>query len=325
MAVRKLNGRYVVEFELRGHRVFRRLPTGATKGQAEALDARLRHELIDYAVVGRPPKVSLVHAIREWAKLIEGKKESESKVRLVLLGIQELKLEHASLLDVQSVANHLTEHWEGLKPATINRRLCVLKATARWAWKIQRWTPTNLSPHIQLLGGEVARTRTITAPEIEKLIAKARDAQTRAFIALGAYALLRQGEVMGLGKVADGVIRVQSKRGPVRAIEAVQQLKPHLKALPLTLHKRTLYARFEAARDAAKITDLNYHDLRRSGATILLNRGVRLEIVAQILGDSLETTKKHYAHVLQETVKKALRKGFRPIRIPSGKGGPGGI
>lgn len=327
MAVRKLSGRWVVEFELRKHRVFRRLPAGATKGQAEALEARLRGELIDVEILGRPPKISLLHAINEWAlaRKIPEKGEMASKVRLVKLALKELKLESIGLFEVQSVADRMVQHWEGLAPGTINRRLCVLKATCRWAWKVKRWTTTNLSAHVEMLPGEVARTRTLTEPEVAALITHAPDPETKAFIALGAYALLRQGEVMGLGKTTDNVIRVQSKNGPVRAIEAVQQLRPYLRYLPLTRHKRTLYARFEAARDALGMGDLVYHDLRRSGATILLNRGVPLEVVASILGDSLETTRKHYAHVLKDTVKRALRKGFKPIRIPSGKGGPGGI
>jgi integrase len=327
VAVRKRGGRYAVEFELRKHRVFRRLPAGATKGQAEALEARLRSELIDIAVVGRAPKVSLIHAINEWAKAkkIADKSEMGSKVRLTKLGLKDLKLESASLFDVQSVADRLTDHWKELQPATVNRRLCVLKATCRWAWNVRRWTPTNLSAHIELLTGEVARTRALTEPEVATLISKATDPQTKAFIALGAYALLRQGEAMRPDVLRNGLIYAQSKNGPMRVLEPVQQMKPHLGYLPLTLHKRTLYGRFEAARDAAGIENLTYHDLRRSGATILLNRGVPMEVVAAILGDSLETTKKHYAHVLRETVKKALRKGFKPIRIPSGKGGPGGI
>jgi integrase len=327
VAVRKLSGRWAVEFELRKHRVFRRLPSGATKGQAEALEARLRGELIDVAVVGRAPKISLVHAIDDWAKArkIADKSEMGSKVRLTKLGLKELKIESASLFDVQSVADRLTEHWAGLQPATINRRLCVLKATCRWAWKVKRWTPTNLSAHIELLSGEVARTRALTEPEVATLIFKAQDPQTKAFIALGAYALLRQGEAMRKDVLRNGLIYAQSKNGPMRVLEPVQQMKPHLGHLPLTLHKRTLYGRFEAARDAAGLVDLNYHDLRRSGATILLNRGVALEVVAAILGDSLETTRKHYAHVLKATVSKAMRKGFKPIKIPAGKGGPGGI
>jgi integrase len=327
LAVRKLQGRYTVEFELRKHRVFRRLPAGATKGQAEALEARLRGELIDVAVIGRPPKISLIHAIDEWAKArkIAEKSEAGSKVRLVKLALKDLKLESASLFDVQAIADRLVGHWEGLTPATINRRLCVLKATARWAWKVRRWTPTNLSAHVELLPGEVARTRALTEPEAALLVKNAPDGQTKAFIGLGVYALLRQGEAMRPDVLRNGLIYAQSKNGPMRVVEPVQQLKPLLKCLPLTLHKRTLYARFEAARDAAGLEDLNYHDLRRSGATILLNRGTDIAVVAAILGDSLGTTKKHYAHVLNETIRKAMHKGFKPIRIPSGKGGPGGI
>ena len=58
--------RYAVEFEQRGHRVFRRLPPGATKEQAGKLETRLKHELIDQAVVGERPNVPLTMAIDTW-------------------------------------------------------------------------------------------------------------------------------------------------------------------------------------------------------------------------------------------------------------------
>lgn len=328
MAVRKLQGRYTVEFELRGHRIFRRLPSGATKAQAEELELKLRRELIDQSVLGKAPKVSLHYCIGQWrdAKVREGDRETRSKAKLVLEGIEKLKLKDAPLQEVQSVAGELIDLWGGLAPATINRRLSAIKSTCKWAWKVKRWSPTNLSPHVELLPGEKVRTRVITQQEIDRLISKAPDKQTQAFIALGSYGLMRQGEVMKLTKHSELKILAQSKGGPMRALEVVEQLKPHLRALPLTLHVRTLYGRFEAARDASGIEDLIYHDLRRSGATILLNRGVPLEVVSHILGHkSLETTRKIYAHVLTETVRKAMRKGFKPIKNPKGKGGPGGI
>lgn len=54
MAVRTFTAkgvrRYAVEFEIRGHRIFRRLPTGATKEQASQLETRLKHEFIDQAI-----------------------------------------------------------------------------------------------------------------------------------------------------------------------------------------------------------------------------------------------------------------------------------
>lgn len=333
MSVRKLNGRYVVEFELRRHRVFRRLPAGAKKGQADELETRLRSELIDQAVLGKKPKVSVGYVLEAWRdEVLEKRKKSRneglSKARLTLAGLEKLNLKNRPVDDVQEVAGELVELWEGLAPATINRRLCALKGACKWAWKLKRWTHFNLSPFVQLLEGEVPRTRTIPQAVIDALIARAEDPETKAFIALGSYALMRQGEVMRVQPedVAGGGIRIRDWDDRVRVVSIEPQLRPHLKSLPLTLHKRTLYERFEAARDALEIEDLVYHDLRRSGGTILLNRGVPLEVVSHIMGHKdLETTRRVYAHILPDTVKRAMRRGFRPIKNPSGEGGPGGI
>lgn len=319
MAVRKLsNGQRVVEFESRGHRVFRRLPTGATKAQGDEYEIKLRRELIDQAVIGKAPALSIRALICAWrdevvAKRQKSRGEQASKIRLTLEALDELSLGNRPVADVQAVAGELVEYWEGLAPGTINRRLCVLKAACKWAWKTKRWTPYNLSPFVQLLGGEEARTRTIDSKLIAALIRKIPTPEGRAFVALGAYALMRQGEVMRAlpAHVDRKAIRIMDWDGRTRTVSIVAPLRKHLKALPLTRHKRTLYAEFEAARDALRIPDLVYHDLRRSGATILLNRGVALEVVSHILGHKdLETTRKIYAHVLTKTVDRAMHKGF---------------
>lgn len=322
MAVKKLpNGQRVVEFESRGHRVFRRLPAGATKAQGEEYERKLRGELIDQAVLGKTPSLTIAALVTKWRdEVAEKRKKSNgellSKIRLTLAALDDLSLRDRPVADVQAVASELVEHWEGLAPGTINRRLCVLKAACKWAWKVKRWTHYNLSPFVALLDGEVERTRTIPEPEIRRLIRKTKTAEAKAFIALGAYALMRQSEVMRLDK-PKGAIRIKDWDEKVRTVAIVPQLRPHLKALPLTRHKRTLYAEFEAARDACGIDDFVYHDLRRSGGTILLNRGVPLEVVSHILGHKdLETTRRIYAHVLTDTVKRAMSKGFKPHRPP---------
>lgn len=325
MAVRKLSGRYVVEFELRKRRVFRRFPTGATKAQAEEYELNRRRAIIDQVIIGKAPSLTIKGLIESWRDEVGDKRtksgdEQKSKIRLTLLALEDLSLSNRPVADVQAVAGELVEHWAGLAPGTINRRLCVLKAACKWAWKVKRWTDYNLSPFVALLGGETERNRTIGEADVAKLIRKAKGAEAKAFIALGAYALMRQGEVMQITEKPKGAIRIKDWEGKVRTVAIVPQLRPHLKALPLTRHKRTLYADFEAACEAAKIVDFVYHDLRRSGATILLNRGVPLEIVSHILGHKdIETTRKVYAHVLTDTVQRAMRKGFRPIRIPSAK------
>lgn len=335
MAVRKLKGRYVTEFELRGHRVFRRLPAGATKGQADEYELRLRRELIDQSVLGKEAKVPLVTAIDGWlSEVVAGRRdedETTSKAGLVKGECVGLAMTKAGIVEAarRVVSMQRVRGTGEFAAATINRRLAVLKGAAKWAWKVKHWTHENLSPYVILIDKkkEVVRDRTIDHRTVVRLLKNAPNFETAAFLAFGTYALMRQSEVMRAKPedVDKGIKLTGRKNGVTVVIPIVSQLKPYLKALPLKHHKRTLYGWFEEARDKAGIEDLVYHDLRRSGATILLNQGIPLEIVAAALGDSLEVARKHYAHVLDRTMVKAFRKGFRPIRIPSRKGGPGGI
>lgn len=337
MAVRKLNGRYAVEFELRGNRIFRRLPAGATKEQAEEYQIKLRRELIDQSVLGKDAIVPLKQAVTGWLKEVvvdperRDKRETKSKAGLVAQECAGLALTKAGIVEAARRVR-VMERKRGEGPfsaATINRRLSILKATAKWAWKSKHWTRENLSPYVILIDKkkEVVRDRVLDARTFVRLLNKAPNFEAAAFIALGTLTLMRQGEVMKRKPedVSRGIKITDRKTGKSVVIPIVRQLRPYLKALPLKHHKRTLYGWFEEARDAAKIEDLVYHDLRRTGATILLNEGVPLEVVAAALGDSLEVARKHYAHVLDKTLEKHFRKGFKPIKIPMGKGGPGGI
>ena len=327
--------RYLIEFELRSHRVLRRLPAGATKGQAEELETRLRRELIDQSVLGKEAKVPLVTAIDGWLlEVVAGRRdesETGSKAGLVKGELVGLALTKAGIVEAaQRVRGMERRRGKGVfAAATINRRLAVLKGVAKWAWKVKHWTHENLSPYVILIDKkkEVVRDRTIDHRTVVRLLKNAPNFETAAFLAFGTYALMRQSEVMRARPedVGKGIKLAGRKNGVTVVIPVVSQLRPYVKALPLKHHKRTLYGWFEEARDKAGIANLVYHDLRRSGATILLNQGIPLEIVAAALGDSLEVARKHYAHVLDRTMAKAFRKGFRPIRIPSGKGGPGGI
>lgn len=324
-----------MEFELRKHRVFRRLPSGATKGQAEELEIRLKRELIDQSILGKDAKIPLDKAITGWVQnVVTGRRderETKSKASLVIAEVQGLALTKAGIVEAANRVRAMgRRRGEGsFAAATINRRLSVLKGTAKWAWKEQHWTTENLSPYVILIDKkkEVVRDRTLDPRTFVRLLKSAPNFEAAAFIALGTFTLMRQSEVMRRTPedVKRGITIKDRKTGQSVVIPIVKQLRPYLKALPMKHHKRTLYGWFEEARDKAGIEDLVYHDLRRTGATILLNEGVPLEVVAAALGDSLDVARKHYAHVLDRTMVKAFNKGFRPIKIPSGRGGPGGI
>jgi integrase len=267
--------------------------------------------------------VPLVVAIEGWYLTMEHRKSGKalkSKVKLVKGVCAGLPLTRSGIVEAaENVLDMVGVREEGKKltAATINRRLAVLKGTAKWAWKVKHWTAENLSPFVVMLdkGLERVRRRTVDQKAVERLIRHAPNFEAKAFIALGAYGLMRQGEIMAAKR--EDIHRAflalpETKNGP-RTVPITAQLRPYLKAIPFESHARTLYGWFEEARDAAGIADLVHHDLRRSGATILLNSGhASLEVVAHILGDSLDVARKHYAHVLNRTAEKAMRKGFGP-------------
>lgn len=251
-------------------------------------------------------------------------KETESKVRLVKPLAAGLHLTKPGIVEAADKIREMRSvKGKPLAVATINRRLSVLKGAAKWAWKNQHWTAENLSPYVVLIDKkrEKVRRRHIPPKDIERLIRHGRNFEAKAFMALSAYGLMRQSEIMRTQPkdIGRGLTLPETKGDVPRVVPIIPQLRPFLKAIPFKHHKRTLYGWFEEARDAAGIEDLTQHDLRRSGATILLNAGVALEIVAHILGDSLDVARRHYAHVLNRTAEKAMRKGFRPIKIPSGR------
>lgn len=326
--------RWKVEFEQSGHRIFRRLPPGATKAQANELELQRRHELIDQDVLDKSPTVGLSWAIQEWFdNVVVGRKDegaTRSKVALVRAAIgDDLKLTKKGVTEaaqrIVKMPRQKSHKGDGpLTVATRNRRFAVVKGTCKWAWKTKHWTPENLSPYVAMIdkAQELVRDRHISQSVLEKLLRHAPNFEARAFIAMTFYTLMREGEVMKLEPhhAARGTIKVKDrKNGSTIMLPILPELKPFVKAIPFKHHVRTLYGWFEEARDAAGIDDLVVHDLRRSGATVLLNKGVPLEVVARILGDSMEVARKHYAHVLDKTVAKAMRKGFRPIKNPSAK------
>lgn len=61
-------------------------------------------------------------------------------------------------------------------------------------------------------------------------------------------------------------------------------------------------------------------DLRDAYGSLLLNAGVKLEVVSKAMGHaSISTTSKHYAHLLQKTVDEQIRAGLPDLGLQVGK------
>lgn len=308
--------RYAVEFESRGHRVFRRLPPGATKEQASQLETRRRHELIDQAVIGKRPNVSLEAAIRSWlAEKVTGRK-SEKPTRSHAAQVLGYCADSKSLDGLPAVAASIAES-KALSPGTRNRRLCVLKAVAKFAWR-KGWTAENLSGRVPLLPEPRYARREVTPAMAADLVKHAPTARAKALIALSAYTGLRLGEVLKLKPVdvKGGVIVAKdTKNGTDRIIPILPELEPHLKELPFKAGWRNVYRGFEAARRRAGL-DLRYHDLRHMVATALANSEADPRLSMKIMGHRSVATHQRYVHPEVEPMRRALAKALKPINVP---------
>jgi integrase len=300
VAVRKSGDRWIVEFMFRGERVFRRLPQGQGKQAAQALESKLRSEIFNAVDLGRLPDPPLDRVVEEWAKGRD--KKQQSHVNAVLANIKPYKLSQ-----VGRAGEHLVSIWPDLARGTVNRRLSVLKASAKWAFR-KKWTKTNLSAEIPLLPEPSYTRREVTPEMARRLIQAASTPRAKALIAMAAYTGMRLSEVLKFdpGKhMEDGAIHVIGKGGFGRLIPLPEALEPHLSQFPIKSGWRNVYRGFERAREKAGLT-IRFHDLRHMAASAMVNAGENLRVVQDILGhQSMQTTRK-YTHPDLAAKRKAL-------------------
>jgi integrase len=312
--------RYAVEFEQQGRRVHRRCPPSTTQAQARELEVRLRRELFNRDALQHQPDIPLAEALQRWLDAtLPHRKDQTVKNKAhqwvpFLLG--------KSLGSAPTVATKAVTTWisSGISVATVNRRLCVIKAAAKWAWE-QNLIAENLSPRIRLLPGEKKREVYLTATEIERLASSSPSMTCQAAIMLSAYTGLRASELLRLPAVPTTSAHLlvgQSKSGKPRAIPVIDKIRPHLAALPIPLTYRQLIGEFWIAREAAGLPHVRWHDLRHSFASLLANEGVDLYVIGKLLGHASMQTTSRYAHLQDETMRAAMAKiGNDPTSIPS--------
>lgn len=308
---RQPDGRYIVEFKLRGQRVYRRCPEGVTAEQAKELEARLRASIFGQIDLGKRPEVGLKDAIQVWLNEHVMGAKSEKATRNHAHQLEEW-VDGKNLDQIVAVADAYRRRQLGvLAKATINNRLCVLKGVAKFAWK-KGWIGENLSARIEQLNPNNKRKVYLTKAQVEKLIACCPRDDAKAFITLGAYTGMREGEIKQLtaASVRGDMLHLPDTKGnEPRDVPLLDEIRWTLAYLPFTLHQRRYYKLFELARDRAKLPmHCTFHDLRHSTASFLANAGVDLATVGVILGHKSAQTTKRYAHLYPETLIAAMRK-----------------
>lgn len=240
---------------------------------------------------------------------------------------------------------------EGLAPSTINSTLSALRGVARSAWRLDLMEATDYQRIRDVRGVRGVRERSGRALELDELAALlqacttdespsgARDA---ALIALLAGAGLRRTEAVSLTlssyEAAKHRLKISGKGNRERVVyfedggarQAIKEwlkvrgpgpgplICPVSKAGRVRLRALSTQAVYQALRKRARqagIRSFSPHDLRRTYATTLLDRGADISAVQQLLGHSSVETTTIYDRRGEEAKREAARFFRLPFRV----------
>lgn len=231
--------------------------------------------------------------------------------------------------------------FEGVKSGTIRRELGALVAVLNWSWR-ERLLPKGFAvPHIPLPQESPPREYVLDDADEKRLHYAAEDFLNEVhrggrhpawrgalfiLIALNQAARSKAIETLDWSRVDWGARRIDFRDPDIRATRkrrVVQPMSDRLKpilfaewqrqgqptsgpVLGFEGSTRKAFATIKAYAFGARHKALTRHDLRRTWASLAASRGVPMKQIADVLGDSLETTERHYAHLSPDHLRDAI-------------------
>lgn len=217
--------------------------------------------------------------------------------------------------------HHIIEHCRlraagGTKPATISHDVSYLRSVLEAAKPIYGIDIDDtiikearpLLMQMNLIGKSQRRARRPINDELDLLIEKLEERQSHKYsnipfvdiLNFSILSCMRIGEICALRwddiNYEQKAILVRDRKDPRKKIGNhmlvpllgkawdILQSQPKVSELVFPCNPRSVTAGFQRVRNELGITDLRYHDLRREGASRLLEQGFSIEEVAQVTG-----------------------------------------
>ena len=300
MSINKTKNGYQVDVVSRKHNIrFRRIVK--TKKEAQELEAEVRTKIKRQVITSRGIEQCLSEYLKGEATILKDFTGLKSKARAIRPYIIGKTFDDLGTVAADIKSSGLNEK---LKPATINRRLALLRRLGNLAFE-WGWIEHPVGKRIKLLSGETVRHYYLTFDQVEKFAKLCP--RTGDTIRAAAYTGLRKSELLGLtnDNIQGGfiVLAADTKTGKPRAIPIPDQIKHILKNLPLPVTPDTVRNEFEAARKELEMEHIRFHDLRHSYASFLAQAGANLHLIGEAMGHSSPSMTARYSHLVRENLK----------------------
>lgn len=211
---------------------------------------------------------------------------------------------------------------DGAKPATIAKELELLRNALNLAIREWEWLETNPFTKVKIERPNNKVERWLTDKEEQKLLSHAPD-WLKPIIVFTLNTGLRRGELVGLKWTDIDIFRktltlLKTKNKERRTIPLNNTVLDVLKAKgnvrPISgfvfasedgtgLNGQHVYRALKRSAEEAGIAKLRFHDLRHTFATRLVQAGIDLYVVMELLGHKSLTMTMRYAHHYPESLR----------------------
>jgi len=319
MGIYKVKDSWYIDYYCDGRRI--REAVGLIKTEAKAaLEARKGEIRTGKFHLKNEKRILFEKFADEYIKYAKANKRSWARDEASLKHLEPyFKGLSLSKITPKHIEDYKRNRLKKVKPATINRELALLSFMFNLA---RKWKYTNENPvkEVKSFQEQKIVMKILDREEAERLIEASED-RLKPLIIIALNTGMRRGEILSLRwkdiDFIDHYIFIkQTKSGVARKVPMNSFVAATLKGCkresefifydsktgsPLRIDKR-----FKTACKNARISDLRFHDLRHTAATLMVMNGVDLVTVKEILGHSRIDTTMRYAHPTPENKRKAV-------------------
>jgi len=307
-------GRKHVGVMVGGKRLHRILPVGSSASDAKRIDAELRGSIVKTVkpvnIPGDPPLTSIMALYMAHTDTL--KSPQTAKYHAIRFGPWAEKYKASETR--KAAAHFIKDAQPKYAASTINWSLSTLKKGLELAYNMDL-IPENYGDRVTTLAVHNIRDKVLTMDQLKRLVEHCSE-PVRVAIWIAIYTGCRRGEILSMTQESIGADSItvyagNTKRHKTRTIPIVAPLRPWLDHVPIGINFEGLKSGFRRARVKADLEWLNFHDLRRSCATMMIAAGVDLYVVSKLLGHSSVTvTQTRYGHLQTDRIAAGLSKTF---------------
>lgn len=306
---REQRDRWVVTETNNGQRYQRTFAGDRAEKQAREYAAKRQSELNEATfhgeVMGRQPKRSFIEGLERWIDEYDVTSQVKAIRPVAAYMGESVMLDQGCVDRAREMARDLRK--QGRAQSTINNHLQVVKRVLNLAYREWGWIEQPLGDKLKKRSPKNERHVYLTTEDLGELLKAIpdSDAVEKKVIALAALTGLRQGELLNLqaSNVHGGRILLrpdQTKSGKARVVPVPADARPWLEELPFPTTYARLRRVWETARTAVGRSDLRFHDLRHSYASLLAQAGESMTTVRDLLGHSSLIVTSRYAHMFDQ-------------------------